>query len=54
VPLRPSYGRGQRPEPGQPQPRALDPGTYLVTVTCGDESATQTVEVLPDPRRTGR
>ncbi len=54
VSLRPSFRRGQRPQPGQAQPRALEPGTYLVQVTCDGQSATQTVEVLPDPRQSGR
>ncbi len=55
IPLRPSFGRGMaRPQPGEPMARPLGPGIYLLTVTCGAETATATVEVRPDPRSTGR
>ncbi len=59
IPLRPSFGRRgagggfQRPEPGAAQVRALGVGSYRMTVTCGDETATKIITVLPDPRSSG-
>ncbi len=59
IPLRPSFGRRgagggfQRPEPGAAQVRALVVGSYRMTVTCGDETATKIITVLPDPRSSG-
>ncbi len=60
VPLRPSFARRgagggfQRPEPGATPMRALGVGSYRMTVTCGDETATKIITVLPDPRISGR
>lgn len=61
IPLRPSFsrfggggGRTGAGQPGQAQLRPLSVGSFRLTVTYGEETATKIIEVLPDPKTIGR
>lgn len=51
IPIRPRSRRGMgAPQPGRGVQRPLQPGTFKLTVTCGDMSASTIIELKPDPR----